>query len=69
MYYLEHTTDVEEAEAKSERIRKIYACVCQVRSNEENGVKYMQAWEERYYDRQEAREEGIAEGRTEENAA
>ena len=25
----------------------------------------MQAWEERYYDKQEAREEGLAEGRTE----
>ncbi len=66
LYYLEHTTDAEAAEAKSERIRKLHARVCQVRSNEEIGVKYMQAWEERYYDRQEAREEGIAEGRTEE---
>ena len=35
----------------------------------EVGVKYMQAWEERYYDREEARqegrEEGLAEGREE----
>ena len=29
------------------------------------GVKYMQAWEERYYDRKEAREEGQKEGRVE----
>lgn len=36
-----------------------------MKSNEEIGVKYMQAWEERYYDRQEAREEGLAEGRAE----
>ena len=33
-----------------------------MKSSEEIGVKYMQAWEERYYDRQEAPEEGRAEG-------
>lgn len=26
------------------------------------GVKYMQAWEEKYYDKKEAREEGLKEG-------
>lgn len=31
----------------------------------EVGVKYMQAWEERYYDREEARQEGREEGRAE----
>lgn len=30
-----------------------------VKSNEEIGVKYMQAWEEKYYEREEGREEGI----------
>ena len=29
-----------------------------VKSNEEIGVKYMQAWEEKYYEREEGREEG-----------
>lgn len=30
--------------------------VCKVRMNEEVGVKYMQAWEEKYYEREEGRE-------------
>lgn len=30
-----------------------------VKSNEEIGMKYMQAWEEKYYEREEGREEGI----------
>lgn len=33
-----------------------------MRASEEIGVKYMQAWEEKYYDKKEAREEGLAEG-------
>ena len=32
--------------------------VCKVKVNEEIGVKYMQAWEEKYYEREEGREEG-----------
>lgn len=32
--------------------------VCEVKSSEEIGVKYMQAWEEKYYEREEGREEG-----------
>lgn len=46
----------------SERIKRIHERVCKVKSNEEIGVKYMQAWEERYYDKQEAQAEGRAEG-------
>lgn len=33
-------------------------------NDDEIGVKYMQAWEEIYYDKQEAREDGLAEGLT-----
>ena len=29
-----------------------------MRASEEVGVRYMQAWEEKYFDRQEGREEG-----------
>ena len=36
--------------------------VCKVRTSEEIGVKYMQEWEEKYYERQEGREEGRKEG-------
>ena len=46
-------------QAESSRIQKIHDRVKKVRSNEEIGVKYMQAWEEKYYDRQEARERGL----------
>ena len=49
----------------SERILRIHEKVKRARLSEEVGIKYMQAWEERYYDKQEAREEGLAEGREE----
>lgn len=62
LHYVENTTDEMAARSGSERIRRIHARVCKVRASEEEGVKYMQAWEEKYYDRQEAREEGKEEG-------
>lgn len=60
--YVENTSDQTARAVESQRIRRIHDRVCRVRASEEIGVKYMQAWEEKYYDRQEAREEGIAEG-------
>ena len=36
-----------------------------IRSNEEIGVKLMNAWEERIYDREDARKEGWEEGQRE----
>ena len=76
LHYVENTTDAEAARTNSERIRRIHKRVCKVRTSEEIGVKYMQAWEEKYYEREEGREEGreeinqliarlIADGRTE----
>ncbi len=65
LHYLEHTTDDVANVSKSNRIRKIHNRVRRVRTNEEIGVKYMQAWEEKYYDRQDALEEGREEGREE----
>lgn len=59
LHYLEHTTDEEAEKTDSQRIRRIHSHVCKVKSSEEIGVKYMQAWEEKYYEKQEAREEGI----------
>ena len=41
----------------SERLEKIHACVNQIKANEEMGVKYMQKWEEKLYDREEGMEE------------
>lgn len=57
LHYLEHTTDAAAKQTQSSRIRRIHDRVQKVRSNEEIGVKYMQAWEEKYYDRQEATED------------
>lgn len=59
LHYLEHTTDSAAGRTNSEYIKRIHNRVCKVKSNEEVGIKYMQAWEERYYDREEAREEGF----------
>ncbi len=62
LHYLEQTTDENAKSMGSDRIRRIHERVQKVKSSEKVGVKYMQAWEERYYDMQEAREEGIKEG-------
>ena len=51
--------------SESERIRKIHSFVQKIRSSEEMGVKYMQAWEEKVLEREEGREEGRKEGRKE----
>ena len=42
--------------SESERIRKIHSFVQKIRSSEEMGVKYMQAWEEKVLEREEGRE-------------
>ena len=63
LHYLEDTTDERAAETKSPRIKRIHERVRKVRESEKVGIKYMQAWEERYYAEQEAREQGLAEGR------
>ena len=55
---LKHTTDEEAAKSDSERLKRIHHRVCKVKLSEEVGIKYMQAWEEKYYEREEGREEG-----------
>lgn len=65
LHYIEHTTDEMAAKSKSRRIRRIHERVCKVKLSETEGVKYMQAWEEKYYEREEGREEGRKEGRRE----
>lgn len=59
--YLEHTTDEEAGKTDSRRIQRIHSRVRKVKNSEEIGVKYMQAWEEKYYEREEAKAEGKAE--------
>lgn len=58
LHYIENTTDEAAARTGSEKIKCIHERVCKVKLSEEIGVKYMQAWEEKYYERQEGREEG-----------
>lgn len=59
LHYIEHTDEQSALESGSENIRRIHECVKQIKSSEEMGVKYMQAWEEKVIERQ----KGIAEGR------
>lgn len=56
--YIEDSTDKTANALKSERVKRVHNRVCKVKLNEEIGVKYMQAWEEKYYEREEGREEG-----------
>ena len=65
MEYINSTTDEIGAKTKSERIRQIHTRVRNIRKSEKMGVKLMQAWEQKIYDKMEARAEGLAEGRAE----
>ena len=62
LYYMEHTT--EEFPSSTERLKEIKDHVNVVKSSEEIGVKYMQEWEEKILEKQKARAEGLAEGKT-----
>ena len=59
--YIEHTN--EKRRVKSPRIEKLKNNVEKIKQSGEVSVRYMQAWEEKIYDRMEGREEGIAIGR------
>ncbi len=63
--YVEHSTNETANQVKSKRVKRVHDRVCKVKVNEEIGVKYMQAWEEKYYEREEGREEGRIAGREE----
>lgn len=65
LHYVEATDDESAANTDSERIKAIHACVSRIKASEEMGVKYMQSWEEKIYERQEGRSEGKAEGKAE----
>ena len=63
MEYLTDTSDERAAVTESAKIRGLHREVQRIRTSEEMGVKYMQKWEERVYDRMDGKEEGLAEGR------
>ena len=73
MKYISTPVDEIAEKSESEKIRRIHNRVCNVKRSEKIGVKLMQQWEEMYYMRKSAMEEGheeglmkgLAEGRTE----
>ena len=46
----------------SEKVQELHHRVSEVKASEEYGVKYMQAWEEKLYERMDGKAEGLAEG-------
>ena len=65
LHYIENTTSEVAENSGSKRIQRIHDRVCKVKSNEKMGVKFMQAWEEKYYEHQAGKDEGLKEGRKE----
>ena len=63
--YFEETTDDKALSLGYERIIRLNEIVASIKANAEIGVKYMNAYEERMYDIQEAREQGEEIGRNE----
>ncbi len=64
--YFEETTDERAQASGSETIRWMHEKIRSIKSSEEVGIKFMNAWEEKILERQEAREEGRQEGQDEE---
>lgn len=65
LHYFEETTDSAAERSGSPRIRRMQEIVAAIKSSEDVGVKYMQAWEEKVFDRQEGFAEGLSRGRSE----
>ena len=63
LHYMENTNTA--APAENQKVREIQKRVEAIKSSEEVGVRYMQAWEEKVLERQAGRQEGRLEGRTE----
>lgn len=59
LHYFEHTTAETAERSGSLRIQKLQEKVEAIKSSEEMGVKYMRAWEEKAFERQEGFEEGL----------
>lgn len=58
LQYFEKTSDEAAAQNTNSQIQEIHKRVGKIKSSEKIGVRYMQEWEERAYELQEAREEG-----------
>ena len=64
MEYLTDTSDARVANTESILIKEMHREVQKIRASEEMGVKFMQKWEERIYDRMDGKEERLIEGET-----
>ena len=60
LHYMENTNTA--APAENQKVREIQKRVEAIKSSEEVGVRYMQAWEEKVLERQAGRQEGLQEG-------
>ena len=67
--YFEETTDDVALSSGYERIVRLHEIVSSIKASDEIGVKYMNAYEERMLDIQEAREQGEELGRSEGEAS
>ncbi|MGF0017700.1 Rpn family recombination-promoting nuclease/putative transposase [Sporofaciens sp. SGI.106] len=65
LHYIEHTSEEVSNRCQSNRIKDMQRRIEAIKSSEEVGVRYMQAWEEKILVQRKAREEGIEQGRTE----
>jgi predicted transposase/invertase (TIGR01784 family) len=58
LHFIEYTNDDSETECKSQQLQKLQKRVKDIQNSAEVGVKYMQAWEERIMEQNQARAEG-----------
>ena len=58
LHYFEQTTGENAAGSHSEKIKKLQRRVEQIKQNEEVGIRFMNAFEEKMWERREGREEG-----------
>ena len=58
LHYFERTTGEIAADSHSEKIEKLQKRVEQVKMSEEVGIRFMNAFEEKMWERREGREEG-----------
>ena len=62
LHYIEDSSDEMARTCSSEKVQELHHRVSEVKASEEYGVKYMQAWEEKLYERMDGKAEGLAEG-------
>lgn len=57
LQYIEHSNDATAHNCSSQRVKQIHHKVNAIKDSEEVGIRFMNAWEEKVYEKQEAREE------------